>query len=228
MASVRHFLLPHMSRAHVNSEEYRNVILAAAKYFALLRESTFAPFHQKELVTLAKTRFRFQEKRRPDDYATRIAERMGRGYPRDLLLSAPLLVWDWDDYKHEGGGEEKIREYLESFRLEKGRVILMAQKGDLESVGFRDHWETEPWYGTEYRVERFDDDFVEQVSIMSLLYYATINPFFQANGANDIPQLFLPGPNEFIPTNLDVDKREVVKVRYVCFTWSTLSSPDHF
>lgn len=175
-------------------KEYRNVILATAKYFALLRESTFAPFHQKELVTLAKTRFRFQEKRRPDDYATRIAERMARGYPRDLLLSAPLLVWDWDDYKHEGGGEEKIREYLESFRLEKGRVILMAQKGDLESVGFRDHWETEPWYGTEYRVERFDEDFVKQ-----------------ANGVNDIPQLFLPGPNEFIPTNLDVDKREVVK-----------------
>jgi insulysin len=34
----------------------------------------------------------------------------------------------------------------------------------------------------------------------------------QAEGLNDIPDLFLPGPNEFIPNNLDVDKREVAEV----------------
>lgn len=31
----------------------------------------------------------------------------------------------------------------------------------------------------------------------------------QAEGPNDISELFLPAPNEFIPTNLDVDKRPV-------------------
>lgn len=29
---------------------------------------------------------------------------------------------------------------------------------------------------------------------------------------NDIPELFLPGPNEFMPTNLDVEKRDVAEV----------------
>ena len=44
--------------------------------------------------------------------------------------------------------------------------------------------------------------------------FATIaaRPFFtfhQADGPNDIKELFLPGPNAFIPTNLDVEKCEV-------------------
>ena len=35
----------------------------------------------------------------------------------------------------------------------------------------------------------------------------------QANCPNDIPELFLPGPNEFLPTKLDVVKKEVDQVR---------------
>lgn len=34
----------------------------------------------------------------------------------------------------------------------------------------------------------------------------------QANGPNDIPELFLPGPNEFIPTNFEVEKWQVPEV----------------
>jgi secreted Zn-dependent insulinase-like peptidase len=37
--------------------------------------------------------------------------------------------------------------------------------------------------------------------------------FGQAQEPNDIPELFLPGPNAFIPTNLDVEKIPVVEVR---------------
>ena len=37
----------------------------------------------------------------------------------------------------------------------------------------------------------------------------------QLEGPNDIPELKLPGPNAFIPTNLDVAKREVAEVIYL-------------
>ena len=40
-----------------------------------------------------------------------------------------------------------------------------------------------------------------------------MNQHDQASGPNDIPELFLPGPNAFIPTNLEVEKREVDVVR---------------
>ena len=35
----------------------------------------------------------------------------------------------------------------------------------------------------------------------------------QNNAGNQISDLFIPGPNEFIPKNLDVEKREVKEVR---------------
>ena len=34
----------------------------------------------------------------------------------------------------------------------------------------------------------------------------------QADGVNDIPDFFLPGPNPFIPSRLDVDKKDDVEV----------------
>ncbi len=144
-------------------QNYRAILLAVAKYLSLLRTSTFEPYHQKELVDLAATRFRFQEKRRPDDYATRLAEHMARPYPKELLLSASQLVWDWSEASNEGGGKEKIREYLDLFRLQNGRAVLMAKKEDLEKLPSNATWASEPWYGTEYRVERFDDAFIKQV-----------------------------------------------------------------
>ena len=57
-------------------------------------------------------------------------------------------------------------------------------------------WEKEPWYGTPYRVDRFNEEFIRKA----------IEP-------NDLKELFLPGPNEFIPSNLEVEKRNVDKVR---------------
>jgi hypothetical protein len=39
----------------------------------------------------------------------------------------------------------------------------------------------------------------------------------QADGPNDISEFFLPGRNAFIPTNLDVDKREVAEVSCTSF-----------
>ncbi len=35
----------------------------------------------------------------------------------------------------------------------------------------------------------------------------------QAEAPNDVPEMFLPGQNEFIPTNLEVVKHEVAEVR---------------
>lgn len=144
-------------------QNYRSVLLIITKYLSLLRSSTFDAFHQKELVDLATTRFRFQEKRRPDDYATRIAEHMARPYPKELLLCASQLVWDWSHPGAEGDTAGKIQEYLESFRLQNGRVFLMAKKEDLETLPSNAQWESEPWYGTEYKVERFDDTFIDKV-----------------------------------------------------------------
>lgn len=41
-----------------------------------------------------------------------------------------------------------------------------------------------------------------------------INSVHQADAPNDIPELFLPDPNAFVPTDLNVDKRQVTEVPF--------------
>ncbi|KAF8996136.1 insulin-degrading enzyme [Cyathus striatus] len=172
--------------------KYESVILATYQYLALLRTSTFDAYHQQEVSTLSRTQFRFEEKQRPEDYALSIAQNMVWPVPPEHLLDGPKVTWDWNEYPEEAG-ERKVREYLEeNLRIGEGRVTLMARADEFEKVVPGLEWSEEPWYGTKYHVKKFDNAFVEA-----------------ADRPNQISELFLPGPNEFIPKNLDVEKREV-------------------
>lgn len=87
--------------------------------------------------------------------------------PQDLLLSAPNLTWDWDA---EGAAEAQVKKYLDSFRITEGRVVLMATAAEHAKLSPQATWEKEPWYGTEYNVQRFDEDFIGQVTISFIAY----------------------------------------------------------
>ncbi|KAF8637420.1 hypothetical protein AX17_002915 [Amanita inopinata Kibby_2008] len=168
---------------------YRSIILATFKYLSLLRSSEFEAYLQKELAMLSTIQFRFSEKRRPDNYATWISERMAWPVPRDRVLSAPQLIEDWCD---DTQPKQKVKDYLQNFRIEQGRIVLMARAEEHEKLDPNASWSKEPWYGTGYLVEKFDDNFVRT-----------------AEGPNDIPELYMPGPNEFMPSNLDVERKDV-------------------
>ena len=89
--------------------------------------------------------------------------------PRENLLTGPKLTWEWKDEADRQQGEARIRQYLESFRIDESRVVLMAKQADHEKVHSGLQWEKEPWYGTEYAVQRFDDDMCRQVNEHILL-----------------------------------------------------------
>ncbi|KAG5354057.1 hypothetical protein C0989_009755 [Termitomyces sp. Mn162] len=172
-------------------QHHRDVIHAAFQYISLLRASKFDAFHQHEIAKVSDIKFRFKEKRRPDEYATSITEYMSWPVPKDLILKAPAVTWDWDS----ATGENEVRKCLETFRITEGRVVLMATAAEHAKITSTDViWEKEPWYGTSYRVERFDEQFINK-----------------AEAPNAISELFLPGPNEFIPTDLQVDRRIVTE-----------------
>ncbi|PPQ98811.1 hypothetical protein CVT24_003365 [Panaeolus cyanescens] len=174
--------------------QYQSVVHATFKYLSLLRASVFDQYHHQELVKLSATRFRFAEKRRPDDYATSITEHMAWPLPRDMILAGPRLTFDYINDSDKKMHEAKISQYLDSFKLGNSRVVLMAPKADHEKLHPQIQWENEPWYGTGYYVQRFDQNFIEK-----------------AESPNDIPEFFLPGPNEFIPDNLNVEKKDVAE-----------------
>lgn len=155
------------------------MILAVHKYLALLRSTEIGRFHHEELVTLSATRFRFAEKRRPENYATRITEHMAWPLPPEFLLAGPELTWEWDNDADRQAGEAKIAEYLEKFRIHESRVVLMAKKDEHLRVNPSITWDTEPWYGTQYSVQRFDEAFIEEVLFLSILT-ATITHYLVA------------------------------------------------
>lgn len=80
--------------------------------------------------------------------------------PTDKLLSAPVLVSEWENDE----GEQQIRKALENIQVDTSRVVLMAKKEEHERIaGGEKAWKAEKWYGTGYTVERWDDLFLTKV-----------------------------------------------------------------
>jgi insulysin len=143
----------------IATENYHEVILSVFKYLNMMRSSDFPAWYQQEISKIRAIRFRFQEKRSPDDYATWISEHMAWPVPRDQILSGPQLVEEWDTEN----GEREVRELLDSLTIEKSRALLMAKKEEYERVQGSVNWKHEPIYGTPYCVERFEPEFVQKV-----------------------------------------------------------------
>ncbi|KAG9318652.1 Metalloenzyme, LuxS/M16 peptidase-like protein [Chiua virens] len=169
-------------------DNYRSVVLATFKYLSLLRSSEIPAWYQSEVATLSRTHFQFAEKRAAETYAVSIAEKMSWPVPTEKVLSVPVLISEWEDE----AGLQEVRDALKDIQIDRGRVVLMAKKEEHERISGELQWQSERWYGTGYIVERWDNEFLAQ-----------------AQGLNDIQELHLPNRNEFIPTNLEVEKREV-------------------
>ncbi|TFY68977.1 hypothetical protein EVJ58_g698 [Rhodofomes roseus] len=157
----------------------REVLEAFYDYFTLLRSSTLEPYHFDELRRMSAINFRFQEKTQPHTYVGWLARELAGPYPPSQVLSASSLFLDWD--------EAAVRELLETYVLpEKGRVVLEALEHP--DIG-KDEWQKERWYGAEYCVRRLDENLLRK-----------------PRSPGDNKELYLPGPNLFIPNDLSVEK----------------------
>jgi insulysin len=150
-----------LSKLIVNlTGNYREVGMATFKYISMLRTTDLSPSHQTEVSTISNIRFRFQEKRRPDDYAVWVADKMSWPVPRELVIKAPQVVSEWD---LDGTAQDTALHTLEGLSVRNSRTVLMAKKEVFQKLLGTQQWETEPWYGTQYRVERLDEAFIREV-----------------------------------------------------------------
>jgi insulysin len=88
--------------------------------------------------------------------------------PREKIISAPYLVWNWDEEVcgGAGGGEKEMRDILDGLRVDSARAVLMARAEEHEEIHptkEEGEWKEVPWYGAKYRVVRFDEEFVTEV-----------------------------------------------------------------
>ena len=134
--------------------------MATFKYISMLRSTDLSPTHQVEVSSLSNIRFRFSEKRRPDDYAVWVADKLSWPVPREFVIKAPQVVSEWD---HSGNAQAVAFQTIKGLSVRNSRTVLMAKQGEYQRLLGTQQWQTEPWYGTQYRVERLDEDFIREV-----------------------------------------------------------------
>ncbi|KAI9676006.1 MAG: Insulinase (Peptidase M16) [Caeruleum heppii] len=164
-------------------KHYKEIVQVIFQYIALLRETPPLKWVVDEMKGMSEVDFRFKQKSPASKTTSKISSVMQKPLPREWLLSGSYLIRRFD--------AEAISEALSYLRPDNFRLAIVSQ--NLEGLD-----QKEPWYGTEYKCEKISRDFLDQIK--------------QAADGSDISRpaaLHLPQRNEFIPTKLEVDKKEV-------------------
>ena|SRR5688572_26026766 len=90
--------------------------------------------------------FRFKEKIMAIYDTLLVTFYMKKEYPRELILSAPYLYYEYDP--------KAISEYLKSLTIENALVVMCSQ--DLSEFDRK-----EKWYGTEYKYQEISEKLIK-------------------------------------------------------------------
>lgn len=183
-------------------ENHKKVAEIVFAYIDMLRKTDPQEWAFKEAQMLSEIAFRFLEKRKPMSYVTSLCVQMQHPYPRQWLLSAPFMLKDWNP--------TLVQEQLSTLTPEQCRITVASH----EPLGGLEWNQSERWYGTKYRVEPFDEAFTKAITSPQ-----------KPDG------LFLPKPNSFIPSNLNLlnDKSKVTEpaTRPNCIRQNQISRTWH-
>ena len=178
------FLAVTIKLTEMGLEKYQEIVKVLFQYIALIKESPPQKWIVDEMIRMTAVDFRFRQKTPASSFTSGTSHVMQKPLPREWLLSGPS-----DVRKFDSAAISKALDYL---RTDNYRLTIVSQH-------FPGDWDQkEKWYGTEYKVEAIPSDF--QVAVKEA---------GEVTSQTRIPELFLPHVNEFIPTKLDVEKREV-------------------
>lgn len=163
-------------------KNYKEVAKVIFQYIGLIREQPPQEWIVDEQIQISEVDFRFKQKSPPSRTASSLAGTMQKPYNRKMLLSGPSTIKKFD--------AELISQAMRYLRPDNFRMTIVSQD-------FPGGWDRkEKWYGTEHKVEKIPADFL-----------AEIKTAFESK--NRPAELHLPHKNEFIPSRLDVEKKEV-------------------
>lgn len=106
----------------------------------------------RDMKALSDLRFRFLEQCRPADYVSDVATWLQLPAPREKVISSHYLI--------ESFSPEKIQSALQLLDIRRALVVITA-KTMPPGMGERD--QTEPVFGTKYRLEKMSEDFLKMV-----------------------------------------------------------------
>jgi insulysin len=163
-------------------KHYQEVIKVVFQYIAMIREQPPQKWIVDEQIRISEVEFRFKQKSPPSRTTSALGSVMQKPYDRKMLLSGPAVIRKFD--------AEAISEAMEYLRPDRFRLNITSQE-------FPGDWDKkEKWYGTEYKTEKIPEEFLSE-----------LRSAFETKSRP--AELHFPHKNEFIPTRLDVEKKEV-------------------
>ncbi|KAJ5466589.1 hypothetical protein N7539_009545 [Penicillium diatomitis] len=164
-------------------KQYQEVAKVIFEYIAMIKEREPEQWIFDEMKNLAEVDFRYKQKTPAIRFTSRLSSVMQKPMPREWLLSGSLMRrFDADVIK-------KAMSYL---RADNFRLIIVSQD-------YPGEWDQrEKWYGTEYKVEKIPHDFL-----------SGIQNALRSTETTRTSSLHMPHKNEFVPTRLSVERKEV-------------------
>lgn len=171
------------------TENYDAVALTVFKYINLLKTTPPQEWAFKEVSMLSEIAFKYQEKFPPMSYVTAMASWLQKPYPRDQVLSAPVIASEFN--------RDQIAGSIAKLDVSNCRVLVGSQT----PVDGLTYSEKEKWYGTQYRIQPLRDALLKDIE-----------------SKEELEDLKLPPPNSFVPSNLDIiDQKQVKEVSSAYF-----------
>ncbi|TVY81559.1 putative zinc protease, partial [Lachnellula suecica] len=165
-------------------KNYQEIVKVFFQYVSLLRETPPQEWIFQEQKGLAEVDFKFKQKTPAERFTSKISAVMQTPLPRQWLLSGHSRLRKFDP--------ARIEEGLACLRPDNFRMTVVSQK-------FPGSWESkEKWYGTEYTYEKIPADFIAEIKRAAT-----------STTKNRLTELHLPHANQFIPTKLEVEKKEI-------------------
>ncbi|KAK3340911.1 Metalloenzyme, LuxS/M16 peptidase-like protein [Neurospora tetraspora] len=165
-------------------KNYEEVVKVVFQYIALLKQTGPQEWIHEEQKIMGDIDFKFKQKTQASSFASKTAGVMQRPLPREWLLSGTNKLRKYD--------ANLIRKGLDCLRPDNFRMSIVSR----EVPGKWEH--KEKWYGTEYSLSKIPSELMEEIKKA-----ATISD------QERVPELHLPHKNQFIPTKLEVERKEV-------------------
>ncbi|EWY79466.1 insulysin [Fusarium oxysporum NRRL 32931] len=167
-------------------KNYPEIVKIFFQYISLLREGPPQEWIFQEQKGMADVDFKFKQKTHASRFTSLISSVMQKPLPREWLLSGQSRLREF--------APDEIEKALATIRPDNFRMVIVSRN-------YPGNWDQkEKWYGTEYRHEKIPDDLMEEC-----------RKAFAVSPKDRLSALHLPHKNKFIPTKLEVKRKEVDK-----------------
>lgn len=168
-------------------KHYKEVTTTVFQYISILQETGPQQWIFEEMKGMSEVNFRFKQKSPVSRTTSGLSASMQKPLPREWLLSGNVVR------KYDAEAISKTLSYLQP---DNCRLTIVAQELDELKEGVKQ----EKWYGTEYKIEKLPQDFQDDIKKAA-----------SATKEQRPAELHLPAKNEFIPTRLEVEKKEIAE-----------------